>query len=206
MSRVFSLLILFQVYFRSEACLDLQYFGNALGNLTFSQLPIEDPINNNVINTGRPTYKATDASGKALYLFHLFKEETYSGRWVISSEVSDSYSTVVAFIESWAVAPYLARDVTNRYEWTSVKGDVLSLEPQTKLVCDSDETLYFDTHPVLGFDVGGYYVLRKTLVDTKKFVFSHINLLGALKTQAQQYLYYLKGKWLIGNKIGVDCK
>ena len=184
-------------------CLRVEFTSGTLGTLTFDQLPVEYQYANDYILTGRPTYFDMEHQ---LYLYHIIMNNE-RGRWVVSNTINpDGKGNAIAYIESWAVLPYLTKEVTDTKDWNVFwkKLDDWGPDPATRVTCQVDETIYFESNPKLAPELASFYVQRVSQSYQSEFpIYSQILPSADSK---QFYLYKLDGKWLFGETIGIDCK
>lgn len=184
-------------------CLRVEFTSGSLGTLSFDQLPIEYQYSPDEVKTGRPTYFNEEHQ---LYMYHIIMNKE-RGRWIVSNSINpEGLGNAIAYIESWAVVPYLTKEITDTKDWNIFwkKLDDWGPDPATRVTCEIDETVYFESHPKLAPELAAFYVQRVSQSQQTEYpIYTQIKPSPDAK---QYYLYKLDGKWLFGDELGIDCK
>ena len=210
------LLVLSQVVSALD-CSTVIVQSSTIGDYRFKQIPIDKTlvteINKNYAETGRPSYVATGEGGTNMYLYHILFETTGVGRWVINNELNVQ-DQAVAFVDSWAVTPYLVeatsgytnRDVT---KWMSSSEGVWSFDYTTSCYCsaqqeddrETDKAIFFDSETTKTPNLSGYYVQRVLAQDPSEIIYSKVR---SHDNENIKYIYKFENKWMISETIGDD--
>lgn len=189
-----------------------------LGIVRFHQIPLDDLATHyNFVDNGRPAYISA-VKDSPIYLYHVLTEDPLLGigKWMISNTLGET-DIAMAYIRSWAVAPFLINDVidsTPSSSWMipSVSNDDDNWEADSSLTItcvDTDRTIYFEGSPLYQSSLAGFY-MQRIVSDSHSYkgsVHSHVKPLGPSPGEPQLYLYRVPGtnSWLVGDRVGVDA-
>jgi hypothetical protein len=152
-------------------------------DIVFSQLSMEQEVllSTSFRSTGRPSYVSQQSTGDNLFLFHMHNSASGLGRWIISERfgaleenVFDSHRTVHAFVDSWAVVPYLldfdrSDSYRHQFLWYSLqKNGKHQLTSGVIVVCENaayprgepTSLVYFESSSDYQSSLSGFYVFR----------------------------------------------
>lgn len=197
------ILIFLAIWRQCFGCLRVDFTSGSFGTLSFEQLPIEYQYSNDEVKTGRPTYFNAEHQ---LYMYHIIMNKE-RGRWIISNSINiDGTGNAIAYIESWAIVPYLTKEITDTKDWNIFwkNLDDWGPDPATRVTCDMDETIYFESNSKLAPELASFYVQRISTSHQSEFPI-YTQILPSANSK-QFYLFKLDGKWLFGDILGVDCK
>lgn len=175
-------------------CYTIHFKSKIYGTIEFAQLPADKYPSFN----GRPIYYSENHE---LYIYHITEDDEF-GRWVVCISLED-HDKAIAFIDSWAVTPYLTFEV-GALPWTVFSNNEWVTEPLLKVECTQDETLYFEPSVAQAHMIAGFYVLRHhtpTLYGDRP-IYSLINDHHPLAEHI--FLHYVNGYWVIGDTVGKD--
>lgn len=188
-----------------ESCLQVRVTSERSPELTtdFFQIPVESNLTS-TSNTGRAIYSTP---GNYLFLYHSTLHFEM-GSWVISGELGDG-SNAVAYIDSWAVTPYLVHEVADsddaaKISWRTFYDNEWSIDESLVVECIDEEesTIFFDGDPNSDVDLSSFYVLRASETQTHK-VYSKIK---NFEVENSLFLFKYEDRWMIGESIGEDGK
>lgn len=199
-------------YSSVNGCLRVRLSSNRTPELNreFTQISIESIINT-TSRSGRAFYSTPVGESETvpLYLYHsIFRGDNFDvGSWVINTELSNG-NNAIAFIDSWAVTPYLTGevvddDVTTK-SWRTFHDDSWSIDESLKVECldEHESTIYFDSDPEIALDLSGFFVLRASDEQANP-VYSKIKNFEA---ENELFLFKMDDKWVIGETVGEDGK
>jgi hypothetical protein len=158
---------------KSKSCRNLEVSSAELGTVRFHQIPLDDVlIQEFYYDSGRPAY-ISEIREKPIFLYHTLADEKSSGigRWLINSNFGDKNSAM-AFINSWAVTPFLIEStsdplietfwkipsLTAQNGWDSDKTlniKCLSFDENN----DLDSSIYFESSPEFASSLSGFSII-----------------------------------------------
>ena len=216
--RSLHLILLAIAVFSTLGCDIITLQSTSLGKIDFTKLPLSLIL---LGGYGRAAYvstgdELTNSSRHYLY-FDVSNPEKGTGRWLINDELG-IHDKAIAYVDSWAVEPYLHESVADFHAGSSHWKVIDSSDgewrddPSLQFVCKEtkggDQTLYFESSR-LSPTLSGYYVRQKVIAPDGAgalVAYSHIRneVQGDDRHWKPLYLYKSRGKWLIGENVGKD--
>ena len=194
MNLFFHIIVLLTLLEKVYSCVTIHVTSKTFGKIEFSQLP----ANKNPSFNGRPIYYSQNHE---LYIYHVVEDDEF-GRWIMSISLED-HDKAIAFVDSWAITPYLIYQV-GASPWTVYSANEWITEPAFDVKCEKDETLYFDPGLHSAHQLAGFYVLRHH--DEDQFgprpIYSLIN--DHHPVGEHIFLHWYDGFWVIGDEAGKD--
>lgn len=197
---------LFSLFHLALACKDVTLFSEVLGNRHFTVLPASQ-LQLPTLTQGRPAFISNDG-GPVLYLYHTLATPASSGvgRWVVNDELGSDHSAA-AFIDSWAVTPYLIHAVNDpaKLNWLVNGANGWEATDSLYVGCtnDDDATVFLSVEG-FAWHFAGFY----TAVSPPPESSYHgplYTFVGLESSVAPLYLFKLgSDKWLIGSTPGED--
>lgn len=208
----------------SLACIELQVSSDNLGTVHFRQVSAiprsKSDSNETYHSSGRAVYVATreenDKTSPDVYLYHTTSDEVSGvGRWVINEDFG-SAEAAMAYIDSWAVAPFLTDETADSDEassWmipdSSEDGDNKGwvFDKSLEIYCqDDDDIIFFETSAILQPSLAGFYVRTLQVPPASRYNGPLYSQIKHNAHERQVYLFKLSGNvWMIGDEPGVDA-
>ena len=202
----------------STACDEITLRSEFLGEVDFHKLDLSI---SSLGGYGRAAYVSSEAgehpdSKKHYLYFDVSNPLTGSGRWLINDELG-VHDHAIAYVESWAVEPYLHDNmadvdtVSSRWKVVNETSNEWHVDHSLHWQCSDpkgDQTLYFESSR-LSPTLTGYFVRQKlhNLTDETAVVYSHVRNEVQGETQwVPLFLYNFEGyKWMVGEEVGKDA-
>jgi hypothetical protein len=211
-----ALLVFVLLYLCAEACEIVTLHSELLGEVEFHKLPLAI---SSLGGYGRAAYVSSQSEDtKQHYLyFDVSNPLMGSGRWLINDALG-VHDHAIAYVESWAVEPYLHDDIADR-DTESARWKVVNetssewhVDHSLHVTCDDqqgDQTLYFESSR-LSPSLSGYYVRQHMPADSAteagSLVYSHVrNEVHGDQPWVPLFLYKHGKKWMVGEDIGKDA-
>eukprot|EP01038_Epipyxis_sp_PR26KG_P012010 gene12010-16078_t len=234
--KVFFLLNISFILATIECCFHVEISSTVLGIVRFNQLYLDDSFAENeyFYNSGRPIYisEIKDTDSGPLYIYHTVGDNLVHGvdhngnklidltgssgvgRWIVNQKLGKK-DEAMAYIDSWAITPYLWKTVTSTdYEdhigWRIPNQDGWEYDPSLEIKCvdeEDDNSFYFESSQFQP-SLSGFYVQRYLSNNSGKTK----NNLKVIYTQIkhsindlQKYLFKNeRDEWMIGDNYLLD--